>query len=50
LKYALVVSVQAKRVTDLYDRIVRRYRGQLEALVPVIEIPVRVDTGSEGDE
>jgi hypothetical protein len=44
LKYALVVSVTAKRVPDLYDRVVRRYRTQLEALRPVIEIPVRVDT------
>jgi hypothetical protein len=43
LKYALVVSVTAKRVPDLYDRVVRRYRTQLEALRPVIEIPVRVD-------
>ena len=44
LKYALVVSVTAKRMPDLYDRVVRRYRTQLEALRPVIEIPVRVDT------
>jgi hypothetical protein len=43
LKYALVVSVTAKRVPDLYDRVIRRYRTQLEALRPVIEIPVRVD-------
>jgi Subtilase family len=44
LKYALVVSVTAKRMPDLYDRVVRRYRTQLEALRPVIEIPVRVAT------
>jgi hypothetical protein len=42
LKYALIVSVKAKRIADLYDQIVRRYRGQLEALVPIVEIPVRV--------
>jgi len=42
LKYALIVSVKAKRIADLYNRIVLRYRGQLEALVPVVEIPVRI--------
>ncbi len=47
LKYALVVSVTARRVADLYERIVRRYRGQLEALVPLVEIPVRVDNEDE---
>jgi hypothetical protein len=40
--YALIVSVKAKRIADLYNRIVLRYRGQLEALVPVVEIPVRI--------
>ena len=48
LKYALVVSVAAKRMPDLYDRIVRRYRNQLEALQPVIEIPVRIDSEEPG--
>lgn len=43
LKYALVISVKARRVADLYNRVLRRYRGQLEALLPVIEIPIRVD-------
>ncbi|OJH55814.1 peptidase S8 and S53, subtilisin, kexin, sedolisin [Agrobacterium pusense] len=41
LRYALVVSVKAKRVADLYDQIVRRYQTQLEPLRPVVEIPVR---------
>jgi hypothetical protein len=50
LKYALIVSVKAKRVSDLYDRIVRRYRNQLEALVPLIEIPVRVDIPEDGND
>jgi hypothetical protein len=44
LKYALIVSVKARRMKDLYDRIARRYRGQLEALVPLIDIPVRIET------
>jgi hypothetical protein len=47
LKYALVASVTARRVADLYARIVRRYRGQLEALVPLVEIPVRVQNEDE---
>lgn len=42
LKYALVVTVRAKRVADLYDQIVRRYRTQLEQIRPVVEIPIRV--------
>ena len=40
LLYALVVSVHAKHLGDLYDQIVRKYASQLEALHPVIEIPV----------
>jgi subtilase family protein len=42
LPYALVISVHAKHLGDLYDRIIRKYAGQLEALRPVIEIPVKV--------
>ncbi|KAF0182447.1 MAG: hypothetical protein FD124_2441 [Alphaproteobacteria bacterium] len=41
LRYALIITVKAKRVADLYDQIVRRYATQLEALRPVIDIPVR---------
>lgn len=41
LPYALVVSVQARRVTDLYDQIVRKYATRLEALRPVLEIPIQ---------
>jgi Subtilase family len=40
LRYALIISVHARRTSDLYNRIVRRYQGTLEALLPVIEIPV----------
>lgn len=40
LPYALVVSVHAKHLGDLYDRVVRKYAKQLEALRPVVEIPV----------
>lgn len=42
LPYALVVSVQAKQIGDLYERIVRKYALQLETLRPVIDIPVAV--------
>ena len=41
LPYALVISVNAKHLGDLYNKIVRKYAGTLEALRPVIEIPVR---------
>ena len=40
LPYALVVSVHAKHLHDLYDTVVRKYARQLEALRPVVEIPV----------
>jgi hypothetical protein len=40
LSYALVVSVHAKHLGDLYDKIVRKYARQLEALRPVVEIPI----------
>ena len=42
LPYALVISVHAKNLGDLYDRIIRKYAGRLEALRPVVEIPVTV--------
>ena len=40
LPYALVVSVQAKHLGDLYNQVIRKYAGRLEALRPVIEIPI----------
>jgi hypothetical protein len=42
IRYALVLTVRAPRVPDLYDRVVRAYAGQLEVLVPIIDIAVRV--------
>ena len=41
IPYALIVTVSAPRVKDLYDRIYRRYRTILEELRPVIQIQVR---------
>lgn len=42
IRYALIVTVASPREPDLYNRILRRYRTQLEVLRPVIEVPVRV--------
>jgi len=42
MPYALVVSVCAPSVTDLYDQVVRQYGGRLEPLQPVIETPIQV--------
>lgn len=42
IPYALVVTVHAPDIPDLYDRIVRRYRTQLEMLQPIVQIPIQV--------
>jgi hypothetical protein len=42
MRYALVVDVSCPRVPDLYDRVSATFAGRLEALVPLVEIPVRV--------
>lgn len=41
LPYALVVTVRAPKVPDLYNRVVRAHTHVLEALKPVIRLPVR---------
>lgn len=41
MTYAMIVSIHAAKMKDLYDRIFRRYRTVLEAFRPVIEIPIR---------
>lgn len=41
IPYALVISVEAPKVKDLYDQVVRAYSGRLEALTPVIGVPIR---------
>ncbi len=41
LPYALAVTVRAKNVSNLYDQVVRKYATVLEALRPVVDIPVR---------
>lgn len=40
LPYALVVSVQAKHLRDLYDQVVRKYATVLEVLKPLVEVPI----------
>jgi hypothetical protein len=41
IKYALVITVESPKTPDLYNRIVHRYRTQLQPLIPLIQIPVR---------
>jgi hypothetical protein len=42
IPYALVVTVTSSGTSDLYDKVVRRYRSQIQPLTPVLEVPVRV--------
>lgn len=42
IKYALIITVSAPKVIDLYQRIIQRYQTQLEPIVPVVEVPIRV--------
>ncbi|MDC0709949.1 S8 family peptidase [Stigmatella sp. ncwal1] len=42
LPYALVVTIRCVDLPNLYDLIVQRYRGQLQALTPItVQVPVR---------
>lgn len=41
MAYAMVITVEAKREKDIYNKVFQRYRTQLEQLTPVIDIPVR---------
>ncbi len=42
IPYALIVSVRAMQMPDLYDQIFLRYRNSLEPLRPVLQVPIRV--------
>jgi hypothetical protein len=42
IPYALLVTVEAKHMADIYNKIALRYRTQLEELRPVIQVPVRI--------
>lgn len=41
LQYAIVITVEAAKESDFYNRVVRKYVNQLEVLQPVIDIPIR---------
>ena len=41
IPYALVITVESKKTRDLYNKILQRYPTILEALKPVVEIPIR---------
>jgi len=41
IPYALVITIEAKKTRNLYDKILLRYPTILEPLRPVVEIPVR---------
>lgn len=45
IRYALVLSAEAPRVKDLYDRVLQTYRNRLQPLVPILEIPLRSAAG-----
>lgn len=40
LKYAMIITVQSKKTTDLYNQVVRKYATLLEPLRPVVDIPI----------
>ena len=42
IRYALIITISAPKVKNLYDHIVQRYQTQLEPILPVIEIPIQV--------
>jgi len=42
LSYAMVISVHARGMPDLYDKVVRKYATRLEPIRPVIDIPIRL--------
>lgn len=43
IQYAIVITVDAPSVNDLYDQVVRKYATQLEAIKPIIEIPIKTN-------
>jgi hypothetical protein len=42
IPYALVITVESKKTSDLYNKILQRYPTILEALTPLVEIPIRI--------
>lgn len=48
IPYALVVTVTAKKMTDLYDKIANRYEYMLEELKPVIQQQIQIQGKQQG--
>lgn len=44
ITYALIVSIRAPKVIDLYDRVVRAYANILVPLKPQVRVPIRTRT------
>jgi hypothetical protein len=44
IPYALIVSLRAPKVTDLYNRVVRTYANVLVPLKPQVRVPIRTHT------
>jgi len=42
IRYALVITLTAKHMKDLYNRLMQRYPTQLRPLLPVVQIPVTI--------
>ena len=42
IRYAAVITIDAPREANLYNEILTTYAGRLEALVPVVQIPLTV--------
>ncbi|WP_205625580.1 S8 family peptidase [Actinomadura atramentaria] len=42
MKYALVVTVRSVKTSDLYEKVATQYAGRLEALQPLVEVPIRI--------
>jgi hypothetical protein len=45
IPYSLVVSISVPKIPDLYNKILNRYRTDLEALEPKIELPITTSVG-----
>jgi hypothetical protein len=41
IPYALVINIEAKKVPNIYNEVLTRYPAKLQALVPVIRVPIR---------
>lgn len=44
IRYAMVITIDAPRSPDLYEEVLHTYHSRLEALTPVVTVPVRVET------